>query len=104
MNPLAPIGSTTLPVLAPAADEPCASLPAVPPGRARARRGNCCRPRPHAALRLYGTRLKVDGLLAIRTQSWKPRPELIVRQTPRWREVDSNFPFRAVNEHRTAPR
>ena len=77
MNPLAPIGSTTLPVLAPAADEPCASLPAVPPGRARARRGNCCRSRPHAAL---------------------------VRQTPRWREVDSNFPFRAVNEHRTATR
>jgi hypothetical protein len=23
--------------------------------------------------------------------------------TRRWREVDSNFPFRALNEHRTAP-
>src|SRR5207248_11158437 len=23
--------------------------------------------------------------------------------TLRWREMDSNFPFRAVNEHRTAP-
>jgi len=26
-----------------------------------------CQPRPHVALRLYGTRLKADGLLAIRT-------------------------------------
>jgi hypothetical protein len=26
-----------------------------------------CRPRPHGARRLYGTRLKANGLLAIRT-------------------------------------
>jgi hypothetical protein len=39
-----------------------------------------CRPRPHVALRLYGTRLKADGLLAIRTSSWKPRTERIGRR------------------------
>jgi hypothetical protein len=39
-----------------------------------------CRPRPHVALRLYRTRLKADGLLAIRTYSWKPRTEPIVRR------------------------
>jgi hypothetical protein len=26
-----------------------------------------------------------------------------VRLTHRWRELDSNLPFRALNEHRTAP-
>jgi hypothetical protein len=39
-----------------------------------------CRPWSHVALRLYRTRLKADGLLAIRTYSWKPRTEPIVRR------------------------
>ena len=36
----------------------------------------------------------------------KPRSGSMLLQsllTLRWREVDSNFPFRALNEHRTAP-
>ena len=34
-----------------------------------------CRPRPHGAHRLYGTRLKGNGLLAIRTLSAVPEED-----------------------------
>jgi len=34
-----------------------------------------CRPRPHGARRLYGTRLKANGLLAIRTLSAVPEED-----------------------------